>query len=184
MAGYNPWIHKHPVTDFPEPNVKEMLLRMKIVHEQDFVDNVTQGLWAADARIPVPDDQVEDWPVEQRAAYFARRGMVELGQKDHARVLDLIGRDTRLLWIRRTGLDWYSLAVEKAAFSPVDGASVTLTDLEPGRYRLEYWSPEEGKLLKSADVVATKAVLEVPLPDVRMEAALKVRALGGKAPVA
>jgi microsomal dipeptidase-like Zn-dependent dipeptidase len=91
-AGYNPWIHRHPETDYPEPNVKLLLERMKIVHEQDFVDNVTKGFWAADLKIPVDNTQVEDWPVEQRAAYFTRRGMVELGQAEHPRILDLVNK--------------------------------------------------------------------------------------------
>ena len=91
VAGYNPWIHKHTEEDFPEPTMKQMLERMKIVHEQEFVDNVTQGFWAADLKIKVNDQQVEDWPVEQRAAYFARRGMVEVGQSEHGQVVELIG---------------------------------------------------------------------------------------------
>jgi len=106
------------------------------------------------------------------------RGPRAYASTDELRVLDLIGSGTRLLWIRRTGLDWYSLAVEKAVLSPVDAASVTLTGMEPGMYRVEYWSPEEGKLIKSAEVVTKKASLEVPLPEVRSEMALKVRALG------
>ena len=91
VAGYNPWVHKHPETDYPEPTVKQMLTRLKIVHEQGFVDNVTQGFFAADLRIKVDDAQVEDWPIEQRAAYFVRRGMAELGQSGHSRLIDLIG---------------------------------------------------------------------------------------------
>ena len=35
---------------------------------------------------------MEHWPVEQRAAYYVRRGMVELGQSDHSRVVDLMGK--------------------------------------------------------------------------------------------
>jgi hypothetical protein len=97
VAGYNPWIHRHTDTDFPEPSVRQMLERFKIVHDQIFVDNVTQGLWAADLRIKVDEKQVEDWPVEQRAAYYARRGMVELGQSDHSKVVDLIGK-IRAIW--------------------------------------------------------------------------------------
>jgi len=91
-AGYSPWIHQHPVTDYPEPTVREMFERMKISHNQEFVDNVTKGFWAADLKIKVDEKQVEEWPIEQRAAYFARRGMVELGQSDHEKVVNLIGK--------------------------------------------------------------------------------------------
>jgi hypothetical protein len=105
MAGYNPWIHKHPETDFPEASLKTMFERMKITHEQGFIDNVTQGLCAADLKIKVDDQQVEDWPIEQRAAYYARRGMVELGQSHHERVIDLIGKIKAILdqWGKMTG---------------------------------------------------------------------------------
>ena len=96
-AGYNPWIHKHPQTDFPEPTVKQMFERLKIVHEQGFVDNVTQGLFAAELRIPVAEEDVEDWPLEQRAAYYARRGMVELGRKDRGRMVELVGK-IKMIW--------------------------------------------------------------------------------------
>jgi hypothetical protein len=92
VAGYNPWIHRHPETDFPEASLKQMLERMKITHEQTFVDNVNQGFCAADLRIPVDEKQVEDWPVEQRAAYYVKRGLVELGQSEHARVVQLMGK--------------------------------------------------------------------------------------------
>jgi len=97
LAGYNPWIHHHPATDFPEPTVRQMLERMKIINDQEFVDNVTKGFWAADLKIKVDDAQIEDWPIEQRAAYFARRGMAELGQSDHSRIVELIG-SIKAIW--------------------------------------------------------------------------------------
>jgi microsomal dipeptidase-like Zn-dependent dipeptidase len=97
VVGYNPWIHRHPATDFPEPTMRLMLERMKIVNDQEFVDNVTKGFWAADLKIKVDDEQVQDWPVEQRAAYFARRGMVELGESDHSKIVDLIGK-IKAIW--------------------------------------------------------------------------------------
>jgi microsomal dipeptidase-like Zn-dependent dipeptidase len=97
VAGYNPWIHRHPENDFPEASVKQMLERMNALHDQPFVDDVCKGFWAADLRIDVDHEQVEDWPIPQRAAYYARRGMVELGQDEHSKVLDLIGK-IRVIW--------------------------------------------------------------------------------------
>jgi hypothetical protein len=105
VAGYNPWIHRHPETDFPEPTVRLALERMKVVHDQEYVDNVTKGFWAADLKIKVDDAQVEEWPIEQRAAYFARRGMVELGQADHGKIVDLAGKISAIWekWDAMTG---------------------------------------------------------------------------------
>jgi microsomal dipeptidase-like Zn-dependent dipeptidase len=104
-AGYNPWIHRHPETDFPEFSIKQALERLNAIHDQAYVDNITQGLIAADLRIPVDADQVEDWPLEQRAAYYARRGMVHLGDSDRKKVGDLVGRIKAILdkWEQMNG---------------------------------------------------------------------------------
>jgi microsomal dipeptidase-like Zn-dependent dipeptidase len=72
-AGYNPWIHRHPEGDFPESSVRQAMEAARIRHDQDGVDHMTEGFWAADLRISVPDDQLEDWPVARRAGYLARR---------------------------------------------------------------------------------------------------------------
>jgi microsomal dipeptidase-like Zn-dependent dipeptidase len=73
QAGFNPWIHRHPSGDLPEPSVRRAMEAARIRHEQDKVDEMTEGFWAADLRIPVADDQLEDWPMPRRAAYLARK---------------------------------------------------------------------------------------------------------------
>jgi microsomal dipeptidase-like Zn-dependent dipeptidase len=73
IAGYNPWIHRHPETDFPEPSVKQAMVIARIRHDQERVDEMTEGFWAADPRLPVADEQLEDWPVYRRGAYLARK---------------------------------------------------------------------------------------------------------------
>lgn len=117
FAGYNPWIHRHPSVDYPDANIKQMRERLKIMHDEKFVDNVCQGLWAADLRIHVEEHQVEDWPVEQRAAYYARRGMVELGQKDHARVVNLIGK-IQAIWDKWQEMNGDNRPLERCKAGP------------------------------------------------------------------
>jgi hypothetical protein len=70
---------------------------LNVIHDETYVDNVTQGLVSADERIPVDPEQVEDWPLEQRAAYYARRGMADLGDSDRKKVVDLAGR-IKVIW--------------------------------------------------------------------------------------
>ena len=50
VAGYNPWIHRHPDNDFPEATVKQMLERLNAINDQPFVDHVCKGFWAADLK--------------------------------------------------------------------------------------------------------------------------------------
>ena len=76
-AGFNPAAQAHPPSDFPEPNLHDFLEAMDAHHDQPWVDQVTEGLWAADEETSVPEDELGDWPKEKRAAYFARKGILE-----------------------------------------------------------------------------------------------------------
>ncbi len=103
------------------------------------------------------------------------RGVTAAVSSDELRLFELNGRRTRLLWLRHRDLSWYGLAVEKKVLNPIAPASLTLSGIAPGTYRVEYWSPEEGKLIRSAEIVSKTSSLEVPLPEIRSELALKVR---------
>lgn len=105
------------------------------------------------------------------------RGEKAAVSTDELRFFELIGKRTRLVWLRHRDLSWYSLTVEKKVLEPVAPASLILSGMEPGTYRVEYWSPEEGKLLKSTEVAVKMSLLEIALPEIAHELALKVRPL-------
>jgi microsomal dipeptidase-like Zn-dependent dipeptidase len=91
-AGFNPSIHQHHPSDFPDPKVREALEAAKVYHNQDWVDNVTKGLWMAEPGTSVAAEQIAAWPVEQKAAYLARQGVLDLELQDDKRVQDLAAK--------------------------------------------------------------------------------------------
>ena len=103
------------------------------------------------------------------------RGEQACASTDGLRLFELIGRRSRLLWIRHRDLSWYGLAVEKRKLAPVEPAQLTLSGIKAGSYRVEYWNTGEGKLLRSAELPAAGASLDIPLPEIPSEIALKVR---------
>jgi len=103
------------------------------------------------------------------------RGETAAVSTDELRFFELTGKRTHLLWQRHRDLSWYGLAVEKKILKPVEPSSLTLSGMQPGWYSVEYWSPEEGKLIKSSEIAAKGSSLEVPLPEIHTELALKVR---------
>lgn len=103
------------------------------------------------------------------------RGETAAVSTDELRFFELTGKRTHLLWLRHRDLSWYGLAVEKKILKPVEPSSLTLSGMQPGWYSVEYWSPEEGKLIKSSEIAAKGSSLEVPLPEIHTELALKVR---------
>jgi len=92
------------------------------------------------------------------------RGETAAVSTDELRFFELTGRRSRLLWLRHRDLSWYALAVDKVVLKPIAPSTLTISAVEPGTYRIEYWSPEQGKLLKSAEIAAKNASLEIPLP--------------------
>jgi microsomal dipeptidase-like Zn-dependent dipeptidase len=72
-AGFNPAANSHPATDFPNPSEYKTQEVEKVQFQQSWVDHVNQGLWMADRKTPVSTDELKGWPLEQRAAYLARR---------------------------------------------------------------------------------------------------------------
>jgi microsomal dipeptidase-like Zn-dependent dipeptidase len=81
-AGFNPSIHKHPKSDFPELNIQQLREAADLYLDQDWIDNITLGLWLADQEPGFDAEQIADWPREQQAAYFARRGPILKDGKD------------------------------------------------------------------------------------------------------
>jgi len=103
------------------------------------------------------------------------RGTTAAASTDELHFFELTGRHSRLLWLRHRDLSWYSLAVEKAVLKPIAPATLTVSAVLPGTYRIEFWSPEQGKLLKTTEIAAKNASLEIPLPEIQTELALKIR---------
>ena len=106
------------------------------------------------------------------------RGTTAAASTDELRFFELTGRRSRLLWLRHRDLSWYALAVEKTVLKPIAPATLTISAVQPGIYRIEFWSPEQGKLLKTTEIAAQNASLEIPLPEIQTELALKIRPAG------
>ncbi len=124
-AGYNPWIHRHPPSDYPEPSLKLVRARLNVIHDEGFVDNTCKGLWAADLRIPVDMKQLEEWPVEQRAAYYARRGIEAQGEKDLPRLVDLIAK-VSAIWNKWHEMSGDNRPLERSTAGPLRDYDINL----------------------------------------------------------
>jgi hypothetical protein len=77
--------------------VREALELAHVVHEQGWVDNVTRGFFLADQKDPPSPDKLETWPVEQQAAYYARRGIMAVGPVIGSQTLSLVAK-IKAIW--------------------------------------------------------------------------------------
>ncbi len=98
-AGFNPLIQQHSPSDFPEPTVREALEAAHVHHAQDWVDNVTRGFWLADQETPPAHEPLSAWPLEQKAAYFARKDIPDTGSDQDKSNLDLVAK-MKAIWVK------------------------------------------------------------------------------------
>ena len=96
-TGFNPDVHTHPASDFPDPNLREVIESLEVHLHLEKVDHLTRGLWLADALAPVDAAALKHWPAETQAAYLARKGLdgIELHENEH--VLELTTK-VKVIW--------------------------------------------------------------------------------------
>ena len=92
LAGFNPARQPHDPADFPDDNIKEAMEYAHVHHEFPWVDHATAGFWLADEPGLVDIHTLEKWPVEQQAAYWARKGLPDAGVVRNEQVLELAGK--------------------------------------------------------------------------------------------
>jgi microsomal dipeptidase-like Zn-dependent dipeptidase len=74
-AGFNPAIHTHPKSDFPDMNIQQLMEAADLLLDQDWIDHITLGFWMAEKH-PLPaEKEIKKWPKEQIAAYYSRIGL-------------------------------------------------------------------------------------------------------------
>ena len=85
--------------------------------------------------------------------------------------MGLVGSDRADLYV------YHKAAVRKLTNLPtIKRASLKLPGMRGGRYRVEFWDCAAGRVRTTAHAIAAGGKLVVPLPDVSIDMALKVRA--------
>jgi hypothetical protein len=94
---------------------------------------------------------------------------------DHPRVraLGLRGRTMSILWVQNADHTWWNV-VHKKPIPAIEGARLTLAGCPQGRYRVEYWDTWTGVVTRETDLRSSRGEIELALPRLERDAALKV----------
>ncbi len=92
------------------------------------------------------------------------------------RAIGLRGKSLSILWIQNRAHTWWNV-VHNVPIPRVEGASVTLNDVEPGRYRVEVWDTWNGAPVESSQVNAPEGAARIPIPPLERDLAVKVHRL-------
>ncbi len=84
------------------------------------------------------------------------------------------GPSCAYLWARHGQASWRDLLILKREPQTVEGASVLVPGLRPGRYVVEWYDTWRGAWTERRTVEATEAGAAIPLPPVTIDAAVRV----------
>ena len=95
--------------------------------------------------------------------------------KGPIRWLGYIGKDRAYLWIANGQATWWNQVINKKQPVLIEGATITIRELQPGDYRLEWWDTYEGKILRTEKVSFAKGPLHISVPSFNRDIACKIR---------
>ena len=95
--------------------------------------------------------------------------------KGPIRWLGYIGKDRAYLWIASRQATWWNQVINKKHPVLIEGATITIRELQPGDYRLEWWDTYEGKILRTEKISFAKGPLHISVPSFSRDIACKIR---------
>jgi len=91
------------------------------------------------------------------------------------RIVGMKSRTRALLWLSNPRNTWNERVLARAVPPPVTGARVTLPNIAPGLYAVEWWDTSTGRVHTSATQEAKRGELELLVPRFTTDIACKVR---------
>ncbi|MFP4058729.1 MAG: DUF5060 domain-containing protein [Candidatus Brocadiia bacterium] len=94
------------------------------------------------------------------------------------RIVGLKSASAALLWVQHRRNTWYRRVVEERQPPALEGVSINLTGLDPGRYRVEWWDTYAGQVVTHIVRQADRGRILLRVPGRFPDIACKIRRLG------
>ena len=93
---------------------------------------------------------------------------------DRLRVLGYQDKDRAYFWLSDKQATWWSQVVDKKKPDSIEGATIEITGLKPGRYSVEWWDTIESKTVGRMSISLSGNTVSVSVPTFRSDVACKV----------
>ncbi len=154
------------------------------------------GIWAAYMTVSSGDAMPWQWDdyIDPRNLYFHWRALSKFnegedrrGQKyqysrgtmefDDGTILmaqGIMNNNKALVWV----YDLYATKFNQGEFKPLDvkGAVLTVAGMDKGDYKIEFWDTYKGIVTGTADTKCDGRKLDIPLPEIKKDIAVKITA--------
>lgn len=93
---------------------------------------------------------------------------------DQFRWLGYKGSDRAYLWIANSRATWWNQVIKKKPPASIEGATITIQEIQPGDYRLEWWDTYEGKIIRTERISFDEDSLHISVPTFNRDIACKI----------
>jgi hypothetical protein len=91
------------------------------------------------------------------------------------RIRRMMGKTSYLIWLQNLNWTWWNVAQHQQQIVPVKATSVSIRDVIPGSYEIEYWDTEKGAIINKEKAETKDTVLIIPIPEINTDMALKIK---------
>jgi len=115
------------------------------------------------------------------AAFFADISLMGLehiqnsSSNEPFRWLGYKGKDHGYLWIVNRQATWWNQVLNNKQPAPIEGAIITIHELQPGDYNLDWWDTYEGKIIRTEKISLAEGPLHISVPSFNQDIACKIR---------
>jgi hypothetical protein len=91
------------------------------------------------------------------------------------RLLGYQGEDRAYLWLFNQKAAWSNIVIEKNQPTEIKDAKISVRDLQPGTYNIEWWNTHDGSIIQKRQVSQTTGPLKITIPPFTRDIACKIR---------
>ena len=93
---------------------------------------------------------------------------------DKIRLLGLQGKNQAYLWLFNPQASWENVVVKKQTPQTITNVEVVVKDLAPGKYRVQWWDTQAGKVSKETSIAVSGPTLRLVVPAFDRDIACKI----------
>lgn len=117
-------------------------------------------------------------PLADFLADVSFAGLQELkadASDNQLRLLGFQANDRAYFWLFNPRAAWSNIVIEKSRPTEIKDVTISVRDLQPGTYNIEWWNTHDGSIIKKQRVSLKKEPLKVPTPPFTCDIACKIR---------
>jgi hypothetical protein len=93
---------------------------------------------------------------------------------EQLKILGYQGKDRAYVWLFHSQATWWNQVAQKQTPKYIQAASMEITGLQPGPYRIQWWDAWKGKEFKTESLTCRKGTLKLNVPTFNRDIACKI----------